>query len=64
MTQQEFSSQILELVDNGRYCGKPDEEVIGDIMLFLNVLEPRDRKDFSKWGYPPHQVDVDRCWSE
>jgi len=63
MTQHEFASQMLQIVDNSRNIdGKSNEDIVSELKLFLSVLEPKDRVKFAKWGHPPHQVVESKCW--
>ena len=31
-------------------------------MAFLELLEPKDKEAFAKWGFPNQQSSVDDCW--
>jgi hypothetical protein len=63
MTQKEFASQMLQVVDNSREIyGKSDEEIIKELEMFMSVLEPKNRETFSKWGFPEDQSTVTDCW--
>ena len=63
MTKKEFSKQVFQLVQNSIEEGKSDDEIIDDLEIFLDTLEPRNREQFSKWGYPNVQTDASKCWS-
>ena len=58
MTKKEFSKQVFELVSNAIEEQKSDDEIIDDVEIFLDTLEPRNREIFSKWGYLNVQTDA------
>jgi hypothetical protein len=63
MTQKEFASQMLQVVDNSREIdGKSNDEIVNELVMFLSVLEPKNRETFSKWGFPKDQSTVTDCW--
>jgi hypothetical protein len=62
MTKKEFSKQVFELVANAIEEQQSDNEIIDDLEILLDTLEPRDRESFSKWGYPNAQTDSSKCW--
>ena len=62
MTKKEFAKQVFQLVANSIEEGKSDDEITDDVEIFLDTLEPRDREQFSKWGYPNVQTDASKCW--
>ena len=63
MTQKEFASQMLQIIDNSREIdGKSDEEIVKELTLFMSVLEPKNRETFSKWGFEKDQTTVENCW--
>ena len=62
MTKREFAKQVFQLVQNSIEEGKTDSEIIDDVEIFLDTLEPRDREMFSRWGYPEVQVEPSKCW--
>jgi hypothetical protein len=63
MTQKEFASQMLQVVDNGREIyGKSNEEIVKELAMFLSVLEPKNRETFSNWGLPKDHSTVKDCW--
>lgn len=62
MTKKEFAKQIFELVQNGIDVLKSDDELIDDIEIFIDCLEPRDREQFAKWGYEKDKATLQNCW--
>ena len=62
MTKKEFANQLFQLVSNGIEDQKSNDEIIDDVEIFIDTLEPRNRATFSKWGYPNVQVDENKCW--
>jgi hypothetical protein len=65
MTQKEFASQLLQVVDNSREFGnKSDAEIIESLNIFLSVLEPKNRIIFSRWGHKSAQVSEEECWDK
>lgn len=63
MTQKEFASQMLQIVDNCREIdNKSNEEIVKELSIFLSVLEPKDRKKFSAWGHEKHRSTPKDCW--
>jgi hypothetical protein len=62
MTKKEFAKQVFLLVQNLIDINKSDDEIIDDVEIFLDTLEPRDREQFSKWGYQNIQTDALKCW--
>ncbi|MFZ1800661.1 MAG: hypothetical protein WAU24_12420 [Chitinophagaceae bacterium] len=63
MTQKEFASQMLQVVDNSREIdGKSDEEIVKELTMFMSVLEPKNRETFSQWGFPKDKSTVADCW--
>jgi len=63
MTKKEFAKQVFQLVKNSIEEEKSDDEITDDLEIFLDTLEPRDREQFSKWGYPNVQVEPSKCWA-
>ena len=63
MTQKDFASNLIQIVDNSReFDNKTDEEIIKELVAFMSVLEPKDREKFSKWGFPKEQSTPMDCW--
>lgn len=62
MTKENFARQIIETVNNYNESGEPTV-ASESIISFLDLLEPRDRESFAKWGYPQDQSTEDECWS-
>lgn len=62
MTKKEFAKQVFQLVQNSIEEGKEEREITNDVKIFLDILEPRDRGKFCKWGNPPVQVEPSKCW--
>lgn len=60
MTRKEFTKQLFYLATEG---DKGEEEILEILEIFLDVLEPKDREMFSKWGPAELQVDSDKCWN-
>lgn len=62
MTKKEFATQVYQSVKNAIDEDKSDEEIIDDLEIFLDCLEPRDREQFSNWGYDKDKSTVEKCW--
>lgn len=62
MTKKEFAKQVFQLVQKSIEEEKSEVEIIDDVEIFLDTLEPRDREQFAKWGYPSVQVKHFKCW--
>jgi len=62
MIKKEFAKQVFQLVQNSIEEEKSEVEIIDDVEIFLDTLEPRDREQFAKWGYPSVQVEPSKCW--
>lgn len=62
MTKENLAKQIIETVNNYNDAGEPTIALEGVIAL-LDTLEPRDRKDFARWGQPHEQSTEDECWA-
>ncbi len=64
MTRKEFSSQILQIVDNSREIDNlSDEQIVTALSLFMSsVLEPKNRESFAKWGFPKDKSTPNDCW--
>lgn len=62
MTKKEFAKQVYELVQNAIDEQESEDQIIDDIEIFLDCLEPRDRGQFAAWGYPKDQVEPNKCW--
>jgi inhibitor of KinA sporulation pathway (predicted exonuclease) len=63
MTKKEFAKQVFQLVQNSIEEEKSDAEIIDDVEIFLDTLEPRDREQFAKWGSLSVQVEPSKCWA-
>ncbi|MBC7847240.1 MAG: hypothetical protein H7Y10_12185 [Flavobacterium sp.] len=61
MTKLEFAKQLIETVTNN-YDMQQDHENEPAVMALLEVLEPKDKEVFAKWGFPNQQSTVDDCW--
>lgn len=62
MNKKEFAKHIYQLIQNSIEEEKSDDEIIDDVEILLEVLEPRDREKFSKWGHKNVQVPSSKCW--
>jgi len=62
MTKKEYINQLFQLIKNGFNNRVSDSDFKNDLESFIDVLEPKDRNIFSKWGYPDVQVSPDKCW--
>jgi len=62
MTKENFAIQIIETVNNYNESGEPTI-ALESVISLLDLLEPRDRKSFAKWGYQKDQSTEDECWS-
>ena len=58
MTKKELAKQILETIEL-EGCGAKS---IPSIMALLDTLEPKDREQFAKWGFPEQQSTPEQCW--
>lgn len=63
MTKKDFAKQVFQLVQNSIEIDKSEVEIIDDVEIFLDALEPRDRGQFARWGNLNVQVDPSKCWS-
>jgi hypothetical protein len=63
MTQREFSSQLFQVIKNSIEENKSEIEIIDDVELFIDILEPKDIEQFCKWGFPTVQVEPSKCWN-
>ena len=61
MTKKELAKQIIETITNNHDM-QQDHENEPAIMAFLELLEPKDKEVFAKWGFPNQQSSVDDCW--
>ena len=61
MTKLELAKQLIETITNN-YDMQQDHENETAVMALLDVLEPKDREQFSKWGFPNQQSSVEDCW--
>jgi len=50
MTKKEFTKQVFQLVQNSIEEEKSDDEITDDLEIFFDILEPRDREQFSNGG--------------
>ena len=62
MTKEKLAKIIIETVNNYNEIGEPTI-ALENILVLLDILEPRDRESFAKWGYPHEQSTEDECWS-
>ncbi len=62
MTKKEYITQLFQLIQNGFNNRISDNDFKDDLESFIDVLEPKDRDRFSKWGYPDVQVSPNECW--
>lgn len=63
MTKKDFSKLIFNVVQNLIEEQKSDNEIIDDIEILIDTLEPRDRESFSKWGNPNQRTTENKCWA-
>ena len=58
MTKEKLAKEIIEAIENS------DNEIdaLESVIILLDVLEPKDRKIFSKWGYENDQTTEEECW--
>jgi hypothetical protein len=58
MTKEKLAKEIIETIENS------DSEIdaLESVIILLDVLEPKDRKIFSKWGYENDQTTEEECW--
>lgn len=58
MTKTEFISQIIQTVENA----ESNEEAREGVNSLVNLLEPKDRERFAKWGFKKDQSTPEKCW--
>jgi len=58
MTKSNFVDLIIEVIENAN----DKEEAREGISALLENLEPIDREQFAKWGYPGDWVIPENCW--
>lgn len=59
-----FAENLMNTVDNSRdYDYATDDQVVEELVKLLELLEPKDRERFCKWGVPKYQVSPEDCWS-
>ncbi len=61
MTKENLAKQIIETVNNCNDAGEPTI-ALENVITLLDILEPRDRESFAKWGFPHEQCTEDECW--
>lgn len=58
MNKKELAIQIRQTVENAY----SSTEAENDIIDFLDLLEPKDRERFAKWGNKKQQSTIEDCW--
>ena len=62
MYKRRLAEKIIEIIDNFRFVGDSEQEVLEAVESMLNPLEPKDRERFSKWGMSEDRKEPDDCW--
>jgi len=59
MTKESLASAIIDSIENH----ETKDEQIEAVIALLSILEPKDREQFAKWGYPAQQSTPEECWN-
>lgn len=54
--------QSIATYNSRKIYGKSDKEIVNELVIFMSVLEPKNRETFSKWGFPKDQSNITDCW--
>ncbi len=61
MYKKRLAEKIIEIVDNFRFIGDSEQEVLEAVESMLNPLEPKDRERFSQWGKSEDRKEPQDC---
>lgn len=53
---------LIDLIYDAVHHSKDEESAMDEISSYLEVLEPRDKEAFAKWGKGDEQTTPDKCW--
>ena len=62
MTKDRLAKKIIEMIDNFRFVGDDEKEVLEAVNSMLDSLEPKDRGSFCKWGMSEDRSTPEDCW--
>jgi len=62
MYKKRLAEKIIEIVDNFRFVGDSEKEVLEAVNSMLDSLEPKDRDNFCRWGMPEDRKSAEDCW--
>lgn len=59
MTKSSLAEQILQCTENI----SEREDQLEAIISLLDTLEPKDKVNFAKWGFPDQKGEPETCWA-
>ncbi len=51
MNNKMLAQKIIETIDNFRLSGDSEREVVDAVESYLDLLTPKNKEAFGKWGY-------------
>jgi hypothetical protein len=62
MTRKALAQLIYDTVDNGKFTGEKEKDLVNYISDILEVLEPKDIEKFANWGNAEQHSTPEKCW--